>query len=306
MPPTAKKLRELLHMAQIVQSHALSFFHLSAPDLLLGMDYDPALRNVAGLLAKHPAVVQDGVRLRKFGQQVIERLGHERVHPSWTVPGGVNAELDPAAIHVVVGNRADDVMGAFSGWQVNWVLQSERLGTGHAVMQALPGIAPDVDVDRALADEQASRDVTIGATLGDDVAAAIVPGPDVPVVPSDSLIRDVRRFVSVRLADFKVPQLVVVGDEVPKGSAGKVRRLELAERLDQALAALLGDFSRARLQQWIREGRVTVNAARRRPEPHPQLRAAGGGLAASSRSPRFYTCRPALRRCRLRQSAPPA
>ena len=97
IPAAAAKLRELLHMAQIVQSHALSFFHLSAPDLLLGMDYDPALRNVAGLLAEHPAVVQDGVRLRKFGQQVIERLGRERVHPSWTVPGGVNAELDPAA-----------------------------------------------------------------------------------------------------------------------------------------------------------------------------------------------------------------
>ena len=97
VPPTARKLRELLHMAQIVQSHALSFFHLSAPDLLLGMDYDPKLRNVAGLLEKHPAVVTDGVKLRKFGQQVIERLGRERVHPSWTVPGGVNAELDPAA-----------------------------------------------------------------------------------------------------------------------------------------------------------------------------------------------------------------
>jgi NAD-reducing hydrogenase large subunit len=97
IPTTAAKLRELLHMAQIVQSHALSFFHLSAPDLLLGMDYDPAMRNVAGLLAKHPSVVHDGVRLRKFGQQVIERLGRERIHPSWTVPGGVNAELDPAA-----------------------------------------------------------------------------------------------------------------------------------------------------------------------------------------------------------------
>ncbi len=84
-------------MAQIVQSHALSFFHLSAPDLLLGMDYDPALRNVAGLLAEHPALVQDGVRLRKFGQQVIEHLGRERIHPSWTVPGGVNSALDPAA-----------------------------------------------------------------------------------------------------------------------------------------------------------------------------------------------------------------
>ena len=38
IPPTAAKLREVLHCGQIVQSHALSFFHLSSPDLLLGFD----------------------------------------------------------------------------------------------------------------------------------------------------------------------------------------------------------------------------------------------------------------------------
>ena len=97
IPEAAARLRELLHCAQIVQSHALSFFHLSAPDLLLGMDSDPARRNVAGLLEEHPDALRDGIALRKFGQQVIERLGKERVHPSWTVPGGVNARLDPAA-----------------------------------------------------------------------------------------------------------------------------------------------------------------------------------------------------------------
>jgi len=97
IPASAAKLRELLHCAQFVQSHALSFFHLSAPDLLLGMDYDPAKRNVAGLLEEHPDVLRDGIALRKFGQQVIERLGKERIHPSWTVPGGVNAVLDPHA-----------------------------------------------------------------------------------------------------------------------------------------------------------------------------------------------------------------
>jgi NAD-reducing hydrogenase large subunit len=97
IPETAAKLRELLHCAQFVQSHALSFFHLSAPDLLLGMDFDPAKRNVAGLLEEHPEALRDGIALRKFGQQVIERLAKERVHPSWTVPGGVNAPLDPHA-----------------------------------------------------------------------------------------------------------------------------------------------------------------------------------------------------------------
>ncbi len=97
IPAAAAKLRELLHCAQIVQSHALSFFHLSAPDLLLGMDCPPARRNVGGLLEEHPEALRDGIALRKFGQQVIERLAKERIHPSWTVPGGVNEPLDPQA-----------------------------------------------------------------------------------------------------------------------------------------------------------------------------------------------------------------
>jgi NAD-reducing hydrogenase large subunit len=97
IPVAAAKLRELIHCAQFVQSHALSFFHLSAPDLLLGMDFDPAKRNIAGLLEEHPDELRDGIALRRFGQQVIERLAGERIHPSWIVPGGVNAPFDPQA-----------------------------------------------------------------------------------------------------------------------------------------------------------------------------------------------------------------
>src|SRR3954466_12383548 len=41
IPPAAEKLRRLMNKAQVIQSHALSFFHLSAPDLLLGWDSDP-------------------------------------------------------------------------------------------------------------------------------------------------------------------------------------------------------------------------------------------------------------------------
>jgi NAD-reducing hydrogenase large subunit len=93
IPPAAKLLRELLHCAQFVQSHALSFFHLSAPDLLLGMDSDPAERNILGVLEKHPDLARDGIALRKFGQMAIERLAVERVHPAWVVPGGVHAPL---------------------------------------------------------------------------------------------------------------------------------------------------------------------------------------------------------------------
>ncbi len=93
IPPTARKLRELIHCAQIVQSHALSFFYLSAPDLLLGMASDPAKRNILGLIAEYPEQARDGIDLRKFGLQIVERLAGERVHPSWIVPGGVASPL---------------------------------------------------------------------------------------------------------------------------------------------------------------------------------------------------------------------
>ena len=60
------------------------------------MDSDPARRNVLGVLEKFPDIARDGIALRKFGQEVISGLAKERIHPSWTVPGGVNAPLQPA------------------------------------------------------------------------------------------------------------------------------------------------------------------------------------------------------------------
>lgn len=93
IPETAEKLRRIMHLAQFVQSHALSFFHLSSPDFLLGLDSDPAQRNILGVLAKNPEMARDGVRLRKFGQEIIELLGGKRVHPGWIVPGGVSEPL---------------------------------------------------------------------------------------------------------------------------------------------------------------------------------------------------------------------
>ena len=93
IPETAANLRRVLNLAQIVQSHALSFFYLASPDLLLGMDGDPATRNIVGLLAAEPEFARTGIRLRQFGQQAIERLAGKRIHPAWVVPGGVNAPL---------------------------------------------------------------------------------------------------------------------------------------------------------------------------------------------------------------------
>jgi NAD-reducing hydrogenase large subunit len=91
-PPTGADLRRVMNLAQIVQSNALSFFHLS-PDLLFGFDADPAKRNIIGVAQANPSLARDGVGVRRFGQQIIEWLGGKRIHPAWIVPGGVDAPL---------------------------------------------------------------------------------------------------------------------------------------------------------------------------------------------------------------------
>jgi NAD-reducing hydrogenase large subunit len=95
-PRPASLLRELMHMGQIIQSHGMHFFELAGPDLLLGFDADPAIRNVVGLIQADPGLTVKAVNLRKFGQEIIHTLGGRRIHPNFAVPGGVNKSLKAA------------------------------------------------------------------------------------------------------------------------------------------------------------------------------------------------------------------
>ena len=103
IPPTAANLRRLMNLAQLVQSHALSFFHLSSPDLLFGMDSDPNKRNILGVVEAHPTLAKDGIALRKFGQEIIAMLGGKRIHPAWAVPGGVSEPLSEEKRDKILG-----------------------------------------------------------------------------------------------------------------------------------------------------------------------------------------------------------
>src|SRR5271166_1595590 len=96
IPHAAAQLRRMLNLAQMVQSHALSFFYLASPDLLLGMESDPAARHIFGVVQANPELGRAGVRLRRFGQHIIELLGKKRIHPGWVIPGGVTEPLASA------------------------------------------------------------------------------------------------------------------------------------------------------------------------------------------------------------------
>ena len=93
VPVSADKLRRLMHMGQILQSHALHFFHLSAPDLLFGFDAVAGKRNIAGLASSHPDIARQGVALRRYGQEVIRLTSGKRVHGTGVIPGGMNKNL---------------------------------------------------------------------------------------------------------------------------------------------------------------------------------------------------------------------
>ena len=154
IPSTAVKLRKIMNLAQLVQSHALSFFHLSSPDLLFGMDSDPARRNILGVAEANPALARDGVMLRKFGQEIIAMLGGKRIHPSWVVPGGVSEPLSEELREKMLATIPDALaiiertLGWFKGVLEDFRDEIRTFGNFPSMFMAL--VAPGDDGTQAM------------------------------------------------------------------------------------------------------------------------------------------------------------
>ncbi len=145
IPPAAIRLRRVANLGQIIQSHALSFFHLSAPDLLLGMDADPAVRNVFGLMDAEPELTRRGIRLRSFGQSVIEAIAGRKVHAPGIVPGGVahpmTAEVRDDLLQRLDEARATalEAVGVFTGVLDRFSREVDAFGSFDSLHLALAG-----------------------------------------------------------------------------------------------------------------------------------------------------------------------
>ncbi len=122
VPRPAALLRELMHMGQTIQSHSMHFFELAGPDLLLGFDADPAVRNVVGVLGLDPGLARKAIALRKFGQEIIAQVGDRRIHPTFAVPGGVNKVLGVAVRDGILAQvpemigYVNDGLAIIKGW----------------------------------------------------------------------------------------------------------------------------------------------------------------------------------------------
>ena len=94
-PRAATLLRTALGLGGIVHSHAIHFFALAGPDLILGIDAEPAQRNIIGLLAAAPEIAKKALRLRTIGAKITELIGGRSTHPVSCVAGGLAQPLSP-------------------------------------------------------------------------------------------------------------------------------------------------------------------------------------------------------------------
>jgi F420-non-reducing hydrogenase large subunit len=90
VPPTGKKLRELLYSAFYATDHTTHFYALGGPDFIMGPDAPIAERNILGVI--HKVGLEIGgkvIQMRKYGHTVVEMIGGRKVHPCTSIPGGL-------------------------------------------------------------------------------------------------------------------------------------------------------------------------------------------------------------------------
>ena len=90
VPPTGKKLRELLYSAFYATDHTTHFYALGGPDFIMGPDAPVAERNILGVI--HKVGLEIGgkvIQMRKYGHTVVEMIGGRKVHPCTSIPGGL-------------------------------------------------------------------------------------------------------------------------------------------------------------------------------------------------------------------------
>ena len=224
IPPAAEQLRRLLNLAQIIQSHALSFFHLSSPDFLLGWDCDPARRNLFGLIAADPELARSGIRLRQFGQGVIETLSGRRIHGAWVVPGGVRSPLSPAGRDAIRAGLPEAMTIAERGLAVFKQLLDRQLREELAVFGDFPSLFLGL----------VGADGTWEHHGGPSGGHLQVIASDGTVVAAHLHDDDVASFLAEAVEPWsylKFPYLRALGPEAGSYRVGPLARLNLCERI---------------------------------------------------------------------------
>jgi len=124
LTPTAEKMRRLMHYGQIMQSNVLHFFHLSSPDLLFGFESEVRRRNIFGIIEAYPDLAVKGIKMRKFGQEVIRATAGKKIHGTSAIPGGVNKNLSLAERDYLLKNMEQ---------MISWAQEAVAIAKGYCI-----------------------------------------------------------------------------------------------------------------------------------------------------------------------------
>jgi NAD-reducing hydrogenase large subunit len=219
IPPTAEKIRRLMHYGQIMQSHAVHFFHLASPDLLLGFDCEATKRNIIGVASAYPAIATEGVLLRKFGQEIIKATAGKRIHGTGAVPGGMNKGVSVAERNLLLKDidvqlaRAANAIGLIKTMFGEQAEFFKRFGEVASPTMSL------VDANGAL-------DLYDGGLRATDASGAML-FDHVPVSSYQSLIYEGTKPWSY----MKFPHIRALGADHGWYKVGPLARLLTADRL---------------------------------------------------------------------------
>jgi NAD-reducing hydrogenase large subunit len=228
-PPAAVALRTLVNLGQITQSHSLSFFHLSAPDLLLGMDADPATRNVFGLIATEPEIARRGIRLRSFGQSIIEAIAGRKVHSPGIVPGGIAHPMTAETRDAIAGRVGEAKDTAVAALEL-YLSIADRF---RREMDSF-GVFPSLFL--AMANDEGTWEHHVGHLKVIDAEGAVVADRIDPADYRQYLGEATNRDSYLKSPYWK--PLVAAGSPVSDGiyRVGPLARVNMAERMGTPLA----------------------------------------------------------------------
>jgi len=94
--PAARKIRELVYNAFMLEDHALHVYILGGPDFIVGPDAPKEQRNVVGVVQKVGVEVgKKVISMRRRLRELIAYFGGKVIHPVLGLPGGVSKGLKP-------------------------------------------------------------------------------------------------------------------------------------------------------------------------------------------------------------------
>ena len=106
--PAAYKMRELMNWGSYMHSHALHFYFLAAPDLIIP-NGTRKTRNVFQVIKDMPEIALQAINIRRNGLEIVRKIGGRPIHPTSSTPGGISTELDDETQKELLGRAKENI-----------------------------------------------------------------------------------------------------------------------------------------------------------------------------------------------------